>query len=107
MRGAAGRPGGRITSHAAARTDRGSGAGLWRPLSVVVYELNARDSGSHFHAKIRLPAHSAAATSPGAHEPARAAKDPTTGPMTTPKLVAADSQPNALARPCAPIVSAT
>src|SRR5260370_35208912 len=107
MRGAAGRPGGRITSHTAARTDRGSGAGMWRPLSVVGYELNARDSGSHFHAKIRLPAHTAAATSPGAHEPARAAKDPTTGPRTTPTLVDAASQPNALARSCGAIVSAT
>src|SRR6266581_6603477 len=50
-----------------------------------------RDSGSHFHAKMRFAAHSAAATSPGADSPARAANDPTTGPITTPRLVAAEA----------------
>ena len=51
--------------------------------------------------------HNAAATRPGADAPPRAAKDPRTGPITTPRLVAAESHPSALARSCGAIVSAT
>src|SRR3989449_10703216 len=96
-----------MTSHIACNTGRGSGGGRWRPLSVVTCDARTRDSGSHFHANKRLQAHSPAATRPGAESPARAANDPTTGPMTTPRLVAADSHPNALARSWGAMVSAT
>src|ERR1041385_8690648 len=107
MRWAAGRLGGRTTSHIASRTGRGCGGGTCRPLAVVTCVGTTRDSGSHFHANTRLPAHKAAATIPGAQSPARAANEPMTGPMTTPRLVAADSQPSALARSCGTMVSAT
>src|SRR5207253_7577789 len=79
----------------------------WRPLALVACDGSTRDSGSHFQANATLHRHSAAATRPGADWPARAANEPTTGPMTTPRLVAADSHPSALARSCGAIVSAT
>src|SRR5436309_11666668 len=107
MRCAAGRPGCRTTSHSASRTGRGSGGGTWRPLSVVTWEASARDSGSHFQANITLTPHNPAATRPGAISPQRAANEPSAGPTMTPKLVAADSHPSALARSCGAIVSAT
>src|SRR5712691_6254159 len=88
-------------------TGRGSGGGTCRPLAVVACDGSTRDSGSHFQANATLHRHSAAATRPGADWPARAANEPTTGPMTTPRLVAAESQPRALARSCGAIVSAT
>src|SRR5256885_7574947 len=91
----------------AGSTGRGSGGGTCRPLSVVAWDGSTRDSGSHFQANAMLHRHRAAATRPGAACPARAAKEPTTGPITTPRLVAADSQPKALARSCGAIVSAT
>src|SRR5881628_976470 len=81
--------------------------GTCRPLPVVVCEGSTRDSGSHFQANPTLHKHRAAATRPGAACPARAAKEPKTGPITTPRLVAADSQPKALARSWGAIVSAT
>ena len=48
-----------------------------------------------------------AATSPGAWRPKLKAAEPMKGPITTPALVAADSQPSALARSLGSIVSAT
>src|SRR5439155_41194 len=68
---------------------------------------SARDSGSHFQANITLTPHKPAATRPGAISPQRAANEPSAGPTMTPKLVAADSHPSALARSCGAIVSAT
>src|SRR5438270_11995451 len=105
MRWAAGLLGWRITSHTASLTGR-SGGGAWRPLGVATWEPR-RDSGNHLHAKMKLPAHRAAATRPGADWPARKATDPTTGPINTPRLVAADSHPSALARSVRAIVAAT
>src|SRR5579884_716632 len=109
---AAGRPGWRITSHSAARTGRGSGgtaraAGPSPATAGRAAGATGRDSGSHFQAKPTLTTHSAAATRPGAVSPQRALNEPSAGPTITPKLVAADSQPSALARSCGSIVSAT
>src|SRR5690349_20799959 len=107
MRWAAGRPGWRITSHNASRTGRGLGVATWCPLAVVMCVANTRDSGSHFHAKTRLHRQNVAATRPGADSPKFAANDPIAGPITTPRLVAAESHPSALARSWGAIVSAT
>src|SRR5689334_19922881 len=69
--------------------------------------MSTRDSGSHRHAKMTFRTHKPAATRPGAVAPQRAAIDPSPGPTITPALVAADHQPNALARSWGAIVSAT
>src|SRR5438105_13766516 len=103
MRWAAGLLGWRITSHTASLTGR-SGGGAWRPLGAATWEPR-RDSANHLHAKMKLPAHRATATRPGADWPARKATDPTTGPINTPTLAAADSQPSPSARALAPTVS--
>src|SRR2546430_2374895 len=66
-----------------------------------------RDSGSHFHANATLTSTSALAKTPGAAAPNRCRNDPNAGPMTTPALVAADSQPSAFARSRGSIVSTT
>src|SRR5256885_16729334 len=85
---------------------RGPGGGTGRPLGLVVCDGRTRDSGSHFQANATLHRHSAAATRPGADWPARAANEPTTGPITTPRLVAGESPPSAFARPGPPLLSA-
>src|SRR6058998_1173076 len=66
-----------------------------------------RDSGSHFHANATLTSTRAAANTPGAASPNRCMNDPIAGPTMTPALVAADSQPSALARSAGTILSAT
>src|ERR1041385_927994 len=80
------------------RTPPASGAaGVW-----------TRDSGSQRHANAMLSSTSAAAARPGPRGPhTRWVTDPNTAPMLTPRLVAADSQPSALARCAGAIVSAT
>src|SRR5690606_29464375 len=50
---------------------------------------------------------SSAANRPGAGRPSCIVVEPSTGPMVTPRLVAADSQPNARARSCGFVASAT
>ena len=107
MSWATGRRGWRITSHIASRTGRGSTGGKCRPLAVVTRDSSTRDSGSHFQAKNTLTTHSAAATRPGAVSPACVASEPRAGPTMTPRLVAAESHPKALARSFAGMVSAT
>src|SRR5713101_5972989 len=66
-----------------------------------------RDSGSHFHAHATLIKTNAAANTPGAASPNRCVNEPIAGPIITPALVAADSQPSAFARSLGNIVSAT
>src|SRR5206468_5376040 len=89
------------------RTGRGSRGGAWRPLAVVPSGSTTRDSGNQRQAKITLKAHRPAATRPGTVSPQRAVSDASPGPTMTPALVAADSQPSALARSCGSMVSAT
>jgi len=65
------------------------------------------DSGSQRHAYHTLPRQSVAAMSPGAAIPRFVAREPMAGPIITPALVAADSQPNALARSLGSMASPT
>src|ERR1700688_1764430 len=67
-----------------------------------------RDSGSQRHANAMLSSTNVAAASPGPRGPhTLCVTDPNIAPILTPRLVAADSQPSALARWAGAIVSAT
>ena len=66
-----------------------------------------RDSTSQRHANAMLTRQSAAAISPGTSCPKWVANDPMTGPSMTPSALAAESQPSALARSDALMVSPT
>ena len=67
----------------------------------------SRDSRRNLQAKKMLIPHNAAAVSPGPRDPRRNAADPSAGPIATPTLVAAESQPRALARLAGSTESAT
>ena len=56
------------------------------------------DSGSQRHEKPSATRHNAEAMKPGRRIAEPEAMDPITGPIITPALVAADSQPSASAR---------
>src|ERR1051325_8836388 len=104
---ATGRCGWRTTSQRVCNTGRGCGGGTNVPLAVRKPGSRTRDSGSHRQANTTLMTQRAAATSPGAVSPPRAANEPTAGPTITPALGAAESQPRALARSWGGMVSAT
>src|ERR1051325_8409225 len=104
---ATGRWGWRTTSQRACNTGRGSGGGTNVPLAVRAPGSRKRDSGSHRQANNTLMTQRAAATSPGAVSPPRAANEPTAGPTITPALAAAESHPRALAGSWGGLVPAT
>src|SRR5688500_20284361 len=67
----------------------------------------SRDSRRKRHAKKTLSRQRAAAASPGPGLPITSAADPRAGPIATPRFVAADNQPSALARFAGSTASAT
>src|SRR3989304_1623460 len=69
-----------------------------RPPPAVDFVAGAFDSGRSFQAHTRFTKQRPAARRPGVWGPRSHTADPTTGPIMTPVLVAAESPPSAFAR---------
>src|SRR3989304_9681875 len=84
-------PGCRSVSHTIAEMER-------RCPAAVDFAVGAFDSGRSFQAQTRFTKQRPAARRPGVWGPRSHTAEPTTGPLLPPVLVAAESQPSALAR---------